>query len=191
MKTAKIILVSVILTMLMGFTAFAGEWKQDSVGWWYQNDDGNYTTSNWQWIDGNKDGISECYYFDSNGYCLMNTTTPDGNTVDGNGAWVVNGVVQTQPAAGTNTDAANTSNATIANNTATNTAGTNTDTPDTNAVSGTSGASDETASMVWISATGEKYHAIPNCGRMNPAKARQMSVSDAISRGYTPCSKCY
>ena len=40
--------------------------------------------------------ISECYYFDGNGYMAANTTTPDGYTVDGSGAWVVDGVVQTQ-----------------------------------------------------------------------------------------------
>ena len=50
----------------------------------------------WQWQDVNGDGISECYYYDDNGIMLTNTTTPDGYTVDSNGAWVVNGVVQTQ-----------------------------------------------------------------------------------------------
>lgn len=45
--------------------------------------------------------------------------------------------------------------------------------------------------MVWIPATGEKYHSIPNCGRMNPNKARQISRSDAISRGYDACQKCW
>ncbi len=38
-------------------------------------------------------------------------------------------------------------------------------------------------SMVWIPATGEKYHSIPDCGRMNPAKASQITESEAISRG--------
>lgn len=52
----------------------------------------------WQWQDVNGDGISECYYYDDNGAMLTNTTTPDGYTVDSNGAWVVNGVVQTQTA---------------------------------------------------------------------------------------------
>ena len=27
--------------------------------------------------------------------------------------------------------------------------------------------------MVWLSATGEKYHSINNCGNMNPKKSRQ------------------
>lgn len=55
----------------------------------------------WQWQDVNGDGISECYYYDDNGTMLTNTTTPDGYTVDSNGAWVVNGVVQTQSSSAT------------------------------------------------------------------------------------------
>ncbi len=45
--------------------------------------------------------------------------------------------------------------------------------------------------MVWLSATGEKYHRINNCGRMNPDKARQVSLEDALNRGYGKCSKCW
>lgn len=45
--------------------------------------------------------------------------------------------------------------------------------------------------MVWISATGSKYHTIPNCGRMNPNKASQVTVSEAQSMGLEPCQKCY
>ena len=45
--------------------------------------------------------------------------------------------------------------------------------------------------MVWLPATGEKYHSKNNCGRMNPSKARQVTKSEAERRGYEPCSKCY
>ena len=48
-----------------------------------------------------------------------------------------------------------------------------------------------TGAMVWIPATGEKYHSIPNCGRMNPDTARQVTQSEAEAMGYGPCSKCY
>ena len=44
---------------------------------------------------------------------------------------------------------------------------------------------------VWLSATGEKYHKIPNCGRMNPAKARKVTLSEAKAKGYSACSKCF
>ena len=39
--------------------AFAGTWRQNSYGWWYQNDDGTYPAGGWQWIDSNGDGTAE------------------------------------------------------------------------------------------------------------------------------------
>ncbi|MBS5939634.1 hypothetical protein [Clostridium sp.] len=45
--------------------------------------------------------------------------------------------------------------------------------------------------MVWLSATGEKYHSRNNCGRMNPSKARQVTLESARSQGFEACSKCY
>lgn len=81
--------------MIVGsVTVYAGEWKQDGSGWWYQNDDGGYSTNSWQWIDGDNDGIAENYYFDSSGYLLVNATTPDGYQVNENGAWIKDGIVQ-------------------------------------------------------------------------------------------------
>ena len=44
-------------------------------------------------------------------------------------------------------------------------------------------------SMVWIPKSGKKYHDNANCSNMkNPS---QVTVSQAVSAGYTPCSKCY
>ncbi len=45
--------------------------------------------------------------------------------------------------------------------------------------------------QVWVSATGSKYHKIPDCGNMNPDKARQMTRSQAEAKGLEPCKKCY
>ena len=44
---------------------------------------------------------------------------------------------------------------------------------------------------VWLSATGSCYHRIPNCGRMNPNRARKISISQARNSGYSPCRKCF
>lgn len=44
---------------------------------------------------------------------------------------------------------------------------------------------------VWLSATGSKYHSIPDCGNMNPNSARQISRSDAEAQGYEACKKCW
>lgn len=71
-----------------------GTWKQNETGWWYEFVDGSYLKNGWYWIDGNHDEVYECYYFDNNGYMAANTTIGF-DMVDANGAWVVNGVVQT------------------------------------------------------------------------------------------------
>lgn len=81
-------------------TSFAGQWVQEGNNWKYQNDNGIYA-GNWQWIDG------KSYYFDQSGNLLTDTTTPDGHTVNADGAWTVNGIVQTQ---NTSKSVANTSN---------------------------------------------------------------------------------
>lgn len=45
--------------------------------------------------------------------------------------------------------------------------------------------------LVWLSATGSKYHSIPDCGPMNPNNARQVSQASAESGGFGRCSKCW
>lgn len=58
------------------------DWKQDTKGWWWDNGDGTYPVNQWKEIGG------KFYYFGSDGYILLNTTTPDGYQVDASGAWV-------------------------------------------------------------------------------------------------------
>lgn len=95
-KWKKMFLVTLPLSLLMSFQAFAGQWKSDMNGWWYQEDDGSYLVNGWYWLDGNKDGTAECYYFDKNGYLVKEHGYVDGYEVDENGAWMVNGKVQTK-----------------------------------------------------------------------------------------------
>ena len=45
--------------------------------------------------------------------------------------------------------------------------------------------------MVWLSATGSKYHSKNDCGNMDPNKASQVSEVDAKAGGKTACSKCW
>lgn len=47
------------------------------------------------------------------------------------------------------------------------------------------------STYVWLSATGSKYHKIPDCGTMNPDKARKVSKSVAAKAGFDPCKKCF
>lgn len=94
----KLVLGVLTVALSLGFslTSLAGQWKQDSVGWWYDNGNGTYPANQWQWIDGNGDGIAECYYFDHSGYCMIYTITPDGYQVNSAGAWIVSGQIQTR-----------------------------------------------------------------------------------------------
>ena len=61
------VVMATVMTVGTASTAMAAEWKHDSKGWWWQNDDGSYPAASWQWLDGNHDG-----------------------------AWVVNSAVQTK-----------------------------------------------------------------------------------------------
>ena len=45
---------------------YKGSWKKDSIGWWYEDENGWFPTSRWQKIDG------DWYYFDDIGYMAEN-----------------------------------------------------------------------------------------------------------------------
>ena len=64
--------------------------------WQWLNADGSLLKEGWYWLDGNLDGTAECYYFDENGWMFANKQTPDGFTVNADGAWVENGIIQTK-----------------------------------------------------------------------------------------------
>ena len=89
----KIGLLILPAVLSMAFPAFAGQWERDGVTWKYLEDDGSYAQDTWQWIDGNGDGIAECYHFDANGHLDQNTVVNNW-IVDSTGAWVVGGNVQ-------------------------------------------------------------------------------------------------
>ena len=79
-----------MMTLSVGWNAYAGQWIQTGDVWRYLREDGSLQAGGWQWIDG------KCYYFDETGNMLAGADTPDGYQVDGSGAWVVDGVVQTE-----------------------------------------------------------------------------------------------
>ena len=103
----------------MGMTAFAGQWVQNTTGWWWQEDNGSYPVSQWKWLDGNKDGIYECYAFDS--------TTPDGYTVNKEGAWTIGNSVQLKFAKDMQNESGSNDNTAADNSTSDNTVYTNED----------------------------------------------------------------
>ena len=81
-------------------TVSAGTWSnQDGPNQWkYFTDDTNYAADGWYWIDGDQDGLEECYYFDQDGMMLADTQTPDGYEVNADGLWTVSGLVQKREA---------------------------------------------------------------------------------------------
>lgn len=91
-------------TAACSVNAYAGSWQQNEAGYWWQEDNGTYPVNCWKWLDGNRDGVAECYYFDENGYMATNTVVEGQYTVNGDGKWIVNGVIQTQTAQSTKTD---------------------------------------------------------------------------------------
>lgn len=119
LKKGIVTILTVFMTVGGVMTSYAGQWIFDGPEnwkWWYQEDNGTWSANSWKqiegkwyhfegngyldlgwhWIDGNNDGIAECYFFDDSGSLLTNGTTPDGSAVDENGAWVQNGKVQTR-----------------------------------------------------------------------------------------------
>lgn len=92
-KSLRIFAVASAISIISTMTSMAG-WEQAGTQWKYQNADGSYAVG-WQWLDGNGDGVAECYYLGTDGTMAVSTVI-DGYTVDINGAWVVNGVVQTK-----------------------------------------------------------------------------------------------
>lgn len=98
MKKILTLICTFFMVIIMAGTAFAGTWKTgqapDQDKWWYDNGNGTYPANGWNWIDGNNDGVAECYYFNPDGWLYVNTTTPDGYAVNESGAWTENGIVQ-------------------------------------------------------------------------------------------------
>ncbi len=97
-KHVLIVAAATIMTLAVNTTALAAGWQKDSAGWWWQQEDGTRISGEWRWLDGNLDGTAECYYFDTSGYMLAGVTTPDGYELNSDGAWMVNGIVQTKEA---------------------------------------------------------------------------------------------
>ncbi|WP_455031899.1 CAP domain-containing protein [Oribacterium sp.] len=102
---AKFLLAISVAFLLSALPSFSVGFTKGSSrdAWWYDLGNENYLRSTWQWIDTDNDGVAECYYFDADGWMYTDTTTPDGYTVDENGAWTVDSVVQTRETQDDNT----------------------------------------------------------------------------------------
>lgn len=109
-RSARAVSMAMLLS-LIPMESFGAGWmksptpptaKEISSGWWYATNENNTTwysapegqKTAWFWLDGNQDGIAECYCFNDSGWMYADTVTPDGYTVNKDGAWVINGEVQ-------------------------------------------------------------------------------------------------
>ncbi len=93
----KALVLAAAMTIGMVSTAFAGTWKQGISRpgeYWYDYGNGTYAANQWVWIDGNHDGVAECYYFDNGGWMIHSQQAPDGYVTNDTGAWTLRGVVQ-------------------------------------------------------------------------------------------------
>lgn len=198
-KTWKSLILTGVLSLSLSIPTFAGSWKSDAIGYWYQNDDGTYPISCWQWIDGNNDGIAESYYFNDKGYILVNTTTPDGYTVDANGAWIVDGVVQTQTVStqSQKQEVQTSIQTKVSQPEKTQQKETSTqNTSNTSAAKNTTGISQTPYEgyTIIVNTSTQKYHN-PGCASVSKMKDKNKAYANDTSylesHGYVPCKNCH
>ena len=84
MKHFRLLIITTLMTLSTSLSAFAGSWEEDAKGWWYKNNDGSYPRGTWFTFA----TTGKQYYFDNDGYLLVNTTTPDGYKVGPDGAYL-------------------------------------------------------------------------------------------------------
>ncbi len=187
-KSLKSIILAGVLSLSLSASVFGGSWQSDFTGYWYQNDDGTYPVNCWQWIDDNHDGIAESYYFDDKGYILVNTTTPDGYSVDTNGAWIVNGIVQTQVVSAPSVPV-QPQQQEVSQSEESQTR----ETPAQTARSGISSSPYDGYTII-VNTSTKKYHR-PGCASVSKMKDKNKGyASDASyleSLGYSPCKNCH
>lgn len=93
-KRIKILSTALIISMSCFSTAFAGQWIQDQdrpavkdgvSNWRWQEDDGAFAADCDLWLDGNRDGIYENYFFSPDGWMLADTVTEYGQKIGTDG----------------------------------------------------------------------------------------------------------
>lgn len=194
-KILKSALLTLLFSLLLSVNVFAAGLTQDAAGIHYLNDDGTYAASTWVEIS------NLWFLFDANGVCVNPTGALAPNDADG--CYQV--VTSYTPFV---TEDAALLNQCLTNGTVVNLEGQYFITPQAATVmrnanraavadAGTAQVTTETAvqaqpgPIVWITATGSKYHAINTCGKTNPNNASQVTLEQAVALGLQACGKCY
>lgn len=195
-KFLRTTLLAILFSLLFSINAFAAGLTQDAAGIHYLNDDGTYAVSTWVEI------ANLWFLFDANGVCVNPAGALAPNDADG--CYQV--VTSYTPFV---TEDAALLNQCLTNGTVVNLEGQYFITPQAatvmrnanRAAIAETGAEeqlvqeetvvDEQVEMVYITATGKKYHSINNCGNTNPNNTRYVTIEYAKQRGLGACSKCY
>lgn len=61
-RKGAVILALAMMLLLVPVMAQAGTWRQNYIGWWWQEADGSWPSNEWKSINGN------WYLFDADGY---------------------------------------------------------------------------------------------------------------------------
>lgn len=170
------VLPALALSAVLTMPVFAGTWKQDNVGWWYERDDKSLPISNWEQIDGS------WYYFNEQGYMLSNqwlgnyylgstgamltNTVIDGYQIGADGAYIPSGNSNTQ----------------------------NTSTPVSNNNSNTETVVNNRATDYILNKNSHIFH-YSSCTAVQKMKEYNKipfngSRDEAISKNYKPCKIC-
>ena len=94
-KLACLLSMTIALSFTVSGMSFGGTWYERSSengiekGYAFS---AYRDCSGWQWVDDDKNGVFECYYF-KDGIAALNTMI-EGYTVDGEGRWTVDGAIQ-------------------------------------------------------------------------------------------------
>ncbi|MDR2023839.1 MAG: hypothetical protein LBQ71_11505 [Hungatella sp.] len=78
----KVMVMAVLLSVILSFPAYAGQWKKNNDLWRYLQEGSGYAKNGWYQIDG------IWYSFDENGIMRADTVTPDGYVVGFDGSWI-------------------------------------------------------------------------------------------------------
>lgn len=197
-KFLKTALLTLLFGLTMSINVFAAGFTQDAAGIHYMNGDGTFVASSWVEV------ANIWFLFDANGICVNPTgaLAPDDTdslyqivtsytpfvTADAAllSQCLANGTVISVEDQYFITPEASTimRNATIA-------AANNAQPEAVQQPSAPSVPQPTAPQYVWLSATGSKYHSINNCGNMNPSKARQVTLDQAISLNKGKCPNCW